>query len=138
VRPSPIFKLAYPGTPWLPADKQIWDPILSGQNSPHLYCRPFPASGSRDATIVQDCCNLPQRISSIAMHLTDHWGQISGPFSSSSFTDCDAGLCASEALRPICDVGFPKRVPRALAAARAALVRDEIMTASCSATAARI
>jgi hypothetical protein len=34
--------------------------------------------------------------------------------------------------------GVPSRVPRALAAARAALVRSEIASRSCSATAARM
>ena len=94
---------------------------------------PLPAARGRDAAAVQPVSDLAQRRAA-RLHRQDEGKQVSRPLGG---LGCLRGVALGAAVELVVQLGR-SLTPRALAAARAALVRWEIIAASCSATAARM
>jgi hypothetical protein len=100
------------------------------QGLPHPYVPPLATIGARDLPGVELPRYGVQATITGRLNLADDWQDIGRKLRRLGSTGhAHATYCAGR-------VGLPNRLPRALAAARAALIRSEIASRSCSATAA--
>jgi hypothetical protein len=97
------------------------------QNCPHLHMRPHPAAGRADIALVElgrngivARCPGPHDLINDRPHIGGKPPRIGLPSGCAAF--CNLGEVG----------GLPRRCPRLLAAARAALVRSEIISRSCA------